>query len=176
MQQFFQTQNTMLATALASAGVPFAEENGHRIPSVCLYHAENLAKLGYKGKTLWDAAHDAWKRKRPGVIVYQFERCALLDRVIGAFDKMKKTLAEQATRTLGPDVPSETWPGLEPEDFGRIAAFIASNRSSLMDAWWKYPPLLAVYGDAVTEGNVQTNSAKIISLNATEKTRAELGI
>lgn len=172
MQSFYQTQNTMLATALASAGVPFAEENGKRIPSLCQYHAQNLAKLGYKGKPLWEAAHDAWKRKLPGTIVYQFERCELLDRVISAYDKMKAKLSKEA---IGHD-QGMTWAELQPEDFGRIAAFIAANRSWLMDAWWKQPPILCIYGDATTEGNVQTNSCKIISLNASEETRAKLGV
>jgi hypothetical protein len=168
MQKFFQTQNTMLATALASAGVPYAEENGKRIPSLCLYHVENLARLGYKGKPLWDSAHDAWKRKRPGTIVYQFAACELLERVKSAFDGAKKTLPANPHGT--------TWSNIEPEDFGRIAAYLAANRTWLMDAWTLTPPLLAIYGDAVTDGNVQENSAKIISLNASEATRAKLGI
>ena len=176
MQKFYQTNNTMLATALASAGVPFAEENEKRIPSVCLYHAENLGRMGYKGKPLWESAHDAWKRKRPGTIVYQFERCELLDRIITAYDKMRKTLDAQAGQQSGPNLPGETWPDLQPEDFARIAAFLASNRTWLMDAWWQSPPLLAIYGTATTEDNVQTNSAKIISLNASEETRRKLGI
>lgn len=176
MKQFFQTQNTMLATALASAGVPFAEENGNRIPSLCLYHAQNLARLGYKGQTLWDAAQDAWKRKRPGTVVYQFECCELLERVKSAFDKAKEKLVAQASQSTGPNAAGTTWSNLEPEDFGRIAAFIAANRSWMMDSWWKTPPILGIYGDAVTEGNIQTNSGKFISLNASEARRKELGI
>lgn len=176
MQSFYQTNNTMLATALASAGVPFAEENGRPIPSLCFYTTANLKSLGYKDVTLWDAAHDAWKRKRPGTVVYQFMRCELLERVKAAFDKTRETMAKDATARIGPEVPGLQLSSLEPEDFGRIVAWMAGNRSWLMDEWWKTPPLIALYGDPKFDGNTMTNSAKVISLNATDKTRAQIGI
>lgn len=176
MQSLYQTQNTMLATVLASAGVQFAEENGHRIPALCQYHAQNLARLGYKGHLLWDAAQDAWKRKKAGTIVYQFERCELLDTIITAFDKMKLTMAKQAAQENGPNTPGETFEKLTPVDIGKIGGMLAANRDWMMNSWTLTPPILCIYGEAMTEGNTQTNSCKIISLNASEETRRKVGV
>lgn len=166
----------MLATVLASAGVPFAEENGNRIPAICQYHAQNLARLGYKGHPLWDAAQDAWKRKKAGNIVYQFERCELLETIINAFDKTKLAMAKQAEQAHGPNTPGETFEKLTAIDIGRIGGMLAANRDWMMNAWTFTPPILCIYGEPTTDGNTQTNSCKIISLNASDETRKKVGV
>lgn len=85
---YFQTNNTALAIALATCGVPAPKnEKGQPVPQIMLYDLATLKRLGYHGLTADEAAARAMRDHRPGVRVFQFERTPTLERVVKAFNQ-----------------------------------------------------------------------------------------
>jgi hypothetical protein len=172
----FQTQNTALAVTLATCGVPFATDpNGNAIPFLNIYDAARLELLGYKGWSLREAAHDAWKKGKPGKIIYNFQRTEELEKVIKGFDKRSAILAHPEFKDT-----DTTLPHLSPEEYGALCCQLLHNRKMLLEGWKTAMPHISIMGATHSQSEngreVTVGSFKVFSLNASPETLKKLGL
>lgn len=176
MSQTYQTQNTALALALHTAGVPWATAaDGAPLPPILnIYDAQILRDRGLVGFTLEEAAKRAVERGIPGRIFYQFQRTQQCERIIKGYEAQRKLIegaadGETATATL-----------ITPEEFGALAAQILHNRKALVQSWTTAPAFISISGSSkvTTEGAATyvVGSFQVIPLNSTAATRAKLGV
>lgn len=178
--KIFQTQNTALAVTLATLGVPFATSaSGQPAPFLNIYDPGILKRLGYTGWNLEDAARDAHKHGRPGIVHYQFQRTPLLEKITAAYNKRHDQISSADFGAAAP--PEEI--DIDPELAARLACQLLKNRSDMIAGWKSAVPMLVIPGNTSTGsdptrpgGKVVTGSCKMISLNATAETRARLGL
>lgn len=179
----YQTQNGALAVALSlGKGVKFwtNPEDGLLQPTYNIYDRDILARLGYKGWQLEAAAENAWKAGKPGLIIYNFEKCETLERMVTAWLKqeelIKKLDEDKDTVFSNDSVDVE----IEPEELAQILCQYAKNRKSTMAMWKVAPPLIRITGDTKshTEGDkvITVGSLKAYSINLSKERRAHLGI
>ena len=91
--QFYQTNDTVLATALILCGVPCATHaDGRPFPQLMIYDPDILRRHGYpKGMDFVQAASQAMNDSKAGVRVYQFQRTPQLEEIIVAYRNAEKT-------------------------------------------------------------------------------------
>lgn len=155
----YQTQNRALAITLATCGVPFAQdpEHGGDVPFIHLYDVAVLRRMKdekgqprFKGEPLEVAARKAFQAGIPGLIVYNFQRTELCDRVLKAYDAHSLRLqqidqgAPLAALTLK----------IEPEDAAALCCQFTKNRNIFARDWKKLRPYLHLPGasEQRTEG------------------------
>lgn len=165
MQKFWQTQNTALAVTLATCGVPFAkDETGNDVPVLNIYDGATLKRLGYSGWQLEDAARDAFRTGKRGLVVYQFETCLLLDRILKAYD----TYSEGIRKSETDGVPMDSV-DVSPEDVARICCQFTKNRNVFVEGWRQVRPIVIEHGATrsyeengrrVTEGSFKGGTLK----------------
>lgn len=179
MSQHYQTRNTALALALHTAGVPWAQAGEDSLPPILnIYDAQLLRDRGYKGLALEAAAQHAVEHGVSGHVVYQFQRCTLLEQVIKGFDAQNKVIREAQ------DGPTPTTMMITPEELGAIAAQLLHNRKALLESWRTAPAFLALSGPVRTskettekgEATFLVGSFQVVPLNASPETRSALGI
>lgn len=178
MIPLFQTQNAALATTLATCGVPFYKDSaGTPCPFLNIYDAETLRRLGYKGIPLEEAARQAWRSGKKGILVYSFERTELCDRLIRSYDKQSASIAADDANS---PIPTETPLDIEPEIAARLCCQYVKNRNWFTTFWRGSTPFLSLEGDkhTTTENgkSITVGSFKLISLNATKETRRLIGL
>jgi len=181
MQETYQTQNTALAIALTTCGAEIpTDEAGNSVPCVHLYDREILARLGYRGRKLEEAAQEAFNSGKKGLVVYQFVRNDLLYRIIKAYDEQSNAIKKLEA---GSHTPLQSSGGINatPEDAARIICQALHNRKGALEAWRSVPATITIHGaqKKYTDGNgrsVIEGSMKAYSLGASEETRKHLGV
>jgi hypothetical protein len=176
----YQTSHTPLAVLLSTLGVPFAEdENGNARPFLLVYDPPTLRKHGYKGWDIFEAATDAFAKGKPGIITYQFQRTATLEKLIEGYNKRLKSMSA-ADRGDG---PAHQELDIDPVQAAMFAAQLFRNRSHLINGWKTAQPMVLMPGGVTTGadpdrpgGKVITGSAKMISLNAGPELRQKIGL
>jgi hypothetical protein len=193
----FSTSNAILAYCLHLAGVPWEND---RHPVRVLYSAPILNKFTngsgepfYKGWELEKAAAHAHKTKRRGHVEYCFQNTPRLGKLIKAYKaqcddlEIKDGFLHQVVRDLASHI-SEMEPDIA---MVRLACIFLQKRMEFMEIWEHQIPLVMIpnqgrvrhsrevidtkYG--AREANVITSPGmKIMSLNASDKTRKELGV
>lgn len=181
MQPIYQTQNTALAIALTTCGAEIpTDEAGNPVPCVHLYDRDILARLGYRGQKIDDAARDAVESGKRGIVVYQFVRNDLLQRIIKAYDAQSRVIRESESGNRQP-LESAGDINASPEDAARIICQALHNRKATIEAWRSVPATIAIHnakqkstdakGRTIVEG-----SMKAYSLGASKETRKRLGV
>lgn len=181
MKPIYQTQNTALAIALTTCGAEIpTDEAGNPAPCVHLYDREILARLGYRGQRIDEAARDAFESGKRGIVVYQFVRNDLLQRIIKAYDAQSRVIREAQSGKRSPLEPSGSM-NVSPEDAARLICQALHNRKGAIEAWRSVPATVAIHGAqrkskdsqgrTITEG-----SMKAYSLGASNETRQRLGV
>lgn len=182
MKAAYQTNNLSLAVVLATCGVPFySTPEGQLAPVVNIYTRENLAALGFKGRTLEEGAEEAYRKGRPGLVVFAFERTPDLEAIVKAYDdqaEVSKRAGAEGGKTHAQDAGELD---VDPAIAARLGFQFLKNRKTLRDAWKAPVPLLAIQGESRsrTDSNgakVTLGSCKIISLGASKATRNRLGL
>jgi hypothetical protein len=173
--QIYQTSSTPLATALASLGVPFAEDEcGRPIPMLLVFDPATLRRHGYKGWNPIAAARDAHAKKKAGQIHYQFQRTPELEIIVEAFEKTWQQLNDPASYVppvVEVDLPTAA----------KFAAQLMKNRADLAAAWQTAPALVVVLGEFSSSkkedgSTVMVGSAKAVSLNASPELCSRIGV
>ncbi len=192
----FHTSNAILAYCLHLAGVPWAND---KHPIRVLYSAEILNKFTngsgeprYKGWGLEKAVVDAHKTKRRGHVEYCFESTPRLGKLLKAYRKQCDDLEARDgyLHELIHDIANQ--PTTEPDiELLRLACVLLQKRMDFMELWQHQVPLVIIPNTGRiqrTQGVIQTKDGprearivttpgmKIMSVNASEKTRRELGV
>lgn len=180
---FYQIQDAAIVAMLVTLGCKFVRnDRGDVLPCMNVYDAENLAKLGYSGGTwaLEDAARDAFQKGKRGRITYTLERDALLEELIGHWNKMSEMIERADHAAAGHGSQSDRIDDIDPAQAARLLCQYSKNRKVIANAWKSVEPLVCVRGSSKRrkEGDkvIITGSFKMISLNASQKTRRRLGI
>lgn len=173
--QPFTTQDVALAFSLYLAGVPFADPAQ---PCFNLYDAEILARLGFRGLTIEQAAQAAHDAGKKGEVRYIFARTPELNDLLNAYTAEQKAIADgegTATEHLAKLIPDNPVTRL------RAAAVILKLRPQFVNLWKAMDPLIRVpnHGPTKTEetarGKVTTSPGfRVVSLNASAETRKRL--
>lgn len=177
------TGDGVFAFALYMAGTPFADDN---LWCVNYYTADILRKLGYSGIPMRDAATRAVKDGRPGVI--RFMLCRPTPEVTRGYNEQQKEIdngegeARNTLRNLFTDYKS----GVRSfeETAVRVVCLILKMRIKFMNGWKDITPLLRIDDSREphrTRGldgaeTVEFGGFKFISANASEETRARMGV
>lgn len=158
MQAFYQHKNLALAVTLATCGVPFPVDDGGRpVPFIHFYDGATLKKiLGpdgaplYAGWNVQDAARDAWQRGYRGTVVYQSQRCEMLERILKAYDKHSDLIA----RSEASGLPIQTTLDIDPETAARLCCQFTKNRNTFQEGWRTVVPYVEISSTSrrTTEG------------------------
>ena len=178
--QAYHTDNGALAVALTLGGVePLRNAQGKAIPVYNIYNRDTLARLGYKGWNLEEAALHALEHGKPGVLIYNFKRCDNCDRMVDAWGRHEKTIAGLDAGAEAYTVKAGEIP-VSPEDLARILCQYAKNRKSLMNVWKMSSPLISITGETTKEDKgdriISVGSLKCYSLNLNESARKHIGV
>ena len=177
------TGDGVFAFALYMAGTPFADDN---LWCVNYYTADILRKLGYSGVTMREGATRAVKDGKPGVI--RFMLCKPTSEVARGYTEQQKEVedgegeAKDTLRNLFTDYKS----GIRTfeETAVRVACLILKMRIKFMNGWKDVMPLLRIddnrepHRTRGLDGSemVEFGGFKFISVNASEETRARMGL
>ncbi len=177
------TGDGVLAFSLYMAGTPFAED---ALWCVNYYTPEILRKLGYSGVAMREAAIQAVKDGRPGVI--RFMLCKPTPEVATGYREQQKEIdegegeAKDTLRNLFTDYKS----GVRTfeETAVRVCCLILKMRIKFMNGWKDVVPLLRIddrrepHRTRGLDGaeSVELGGFKFISVNASEETRARMGL
>lgn len=141
----FETQEAVLSFCLDLAGCEFIDKNR---PCVNLFDEEMLGNLGYRGKTLWDGAQEAWKDLKKGHVKYVFIATPRLFDLIRAYREQCKELEKpggNATtlvlQVIG-QLKAETIK--EDEALVRIACVNLKTRIDFVNIWKAMVPMLRI--------------------------------
>lgn len=141
----YLTQNTVLATVLATFGAEFADP---KAPSKNCYDADDLKRAGQR-------ASDLEKAGIPGRVIYAFKRSPLLEKLIKSFDRAKAAIAEHKPIEIDFDLDQAV----------ALIAQFQSNRKHVGESWRATSSLV--------RRSTGDKSCKIVSLNASEEARKE---
>lgn len=188
--QTFDTREAILALCLTLAGCEPLDESQ---PCFNLYDAEILAKHGYRGKPLIEAAQEAWEQKEKGDVGYVFkmtprlvelaklyrETCQEIEKADGkAFVMLADIIGKFAAHCLDPD-----------EAILKFSCVVLKTRGQYFNVWKEMVPLLRVpvdgrakhfdgtvssNGRTIESKNVHRPGFKVISLNASPGTKEHL--
>lgn len=186
----FSTQEALLALCLSLAGQePFDAQQ----PCFNLYDTEILGRLGYRGKPLWEAANEAWADKKKGHVEYTFTLTARCSELIKAYREQCSDV-EKLDGKAGELIAGIVLNGgafLEDEMILRIACVILKTRGEYVNMWKQMIPLLRIpnegkakhfdtsivsKGKIVEAKGVQRPGFKVVSLNASDKTKKAMGL
>jgi hypothetical protein len=192
-QQPFELSDGILAFCLYLAGVPFLTTRNS-------YTADTFRKLGFKGEIdLIEAAKECVATNRKGDLKYLFGKSPELRGLLKIFSDQQARLqsdqgeAREVVRELMSSYAAAKI-SLE-EAMMRIACIILKLRSPFLNRWKELPPLVVVHDSGrerrfKTSATVQTKSGsksvpaegvqypgfKVVSANASEKTKKRLGL
>ena len=178
----FQTDDAVLAFGLYNAGVP-----EWRPPSNT-FDEPILRRQGFAGNgcTLWESAHNAWKRKGRGRVEYWFESTPELKHFLAVYEEVKTLLADDSPAIDGGEYlrsvmsanAKETMD--EREALFRIAVITLKCRIGFMSRWEQAIPTLCLPagGESVNVGPNATRHPgfKLVPLNSTPAQLAKLGL
>jgi len=175
----YQTQDTALALTLSTCGVPFFKDSeGRECPFVHIYTAAILRKLGYKGIPFEDAARTARERGQNGIIVYNFERTELCERIITAYFKFSQAIAKADELKR----PLETSINIDPIEAAKFGCQLLKNRRRFtpLELCKGAVPYICIDGDSKTEQEdgktVTIGSFKLLQLDASTEIREHLKV
>lgn len=190
--QHFKTQEAILAFCLDKAGCEFLDANQ---PCANILDSEILAKLGHRGKPLWEAAQEAWENGSRGHVEYIFKQTPRLMDLIRAYrdqcEEIQKPGGNSTLLTL--DIIGRLTRGeiLQDEALIRLSCIDLKTRIDFVNIWKEMVPILRVPRSGKTKNfdttvlsqgkRVQANAVEkpgftAISLNASEATRKHLGL
>lgn len=193
----FSTSEAILAYSLYIAGCKFLDENR---PCFNLFDADILKNLGYQGTPVGEAAEQAWKAEKKGHVEYIFKLTPRTSDLIRAYrDQCKEIegMVDGIASELVLRIVESAKKGaiLEDEALLRISCVILKTRVEFVNLWKKMVPLLRVpvvgktrhfdttatartsTGNRIVEAKgVQKPGFKVISLNASEKTRKAMDL
>lgn len=196
-EQPFSTSEAVLAYSLYLAGCEFIDD---RQPCSNLFDAEILAKLGYRGEKLGEAAEAAWRDEKKGHVQYHFkltpraadlirayrEQAAELEKADGkASEFVMKILRHYGSGAI-----------LEDEALCRLGCVMLKTRIEFVNIWKKMVPLLRVpvegkartfettatkldekgQSRVVDATGVQRPGFQIMSLNLSPEKRKKMGL
>ena len=193
----FRTTDRRLAIQLAHAGCQFAKDGEG--PVMNSYTANGLRAMGLlerdKGATLTEfeqAAMEAVKRKKPGQLIYIFERDLILETYLRRRQELTKTKNECARQGVKMTYPlfTRTVREIAEEDFCRdeTTALIDGSLVWLRGAWCSTGRVEFTEASLaeVASGQVAQGSARLVGtgggnpkrwpLSLSNERRAELGI
>jgi len=155
----FVTQNTSLALALQSVGVPLLEVWN-------VYDAAILKRLGM------ESARIAKQCGLPGSISYFLEHIEGMERLLDAYDSASKQWTDNTLEEME----------CSPEDAMRIACVILKKRPEFAALWKaQIPKYMESKGDFVrsgddAEGTITSPGFKLVSINASDEIRSKLDL
>jgi hypothetical protein len=182
-QEPLMTKDGVLAFSLYMAGTPFVDDN---LWCINYYTAEILRKMGYGGVPMREAAIQAVKAGRPGVI--RFLLASPDQQTFTAYREQEQEI--QKSEGLAPDVLRSILDRYKTGSltFGQAAArlccLLLKMRIQWMNGWKDMIPLLRVDENkapketASSDGwrTVEIGGFKLISVNASEKTKQHMGL
>lgn len=194
----FRTSDAILAFSLHAAGVPWFEEKTatetFAVPCYCLYDEEILKRLGFTGMTMEEAASAAHSQGKKGHIEFLFKMVPTLMDLTAAYRDEVAQIEQGEGRfadrllTLAGLITDDSIP--RPEALLRIACITLKMRLPFMSMWKQVSPLIRIRnkggsmarpamgrnsrGELVQGHAVKYPGYKVVSLNATEKTRKHL--
>lgn len=197
--QPYHTSNAILAYCLHMAGV---EWNNERQRCKVFYSEEIINRFTngsgspfYKGWELEKAVEHAHKTGKRGHVEYVFKRTSRLRELLRAFVDQCAELekSEGFAHELVLDISAKLYQGKLEPDIGmlRLACIVLKMRLPFMEIWQQQVPRVVMKNEgAVTRERQVINTkhgerealvvtspgVKIVSLNASEKTRRELGL
>ena len=184
MTPIFQTTDTPLACTLATCGVPFDQdpETGADMPFAHYYSREILLRLGYKGSglSLDDAARDAWRKGRAGLLVYCFQKVDPFEVVWKAYSRHETAM--QGADELAGGVGSQclTMLPVQPDIAAQICCQFAKNRKALLNGWKTAVPWMHLPGavETVIEAGQEyrVGSMKLYRLGASAAAKQKIGL
>jgi len=180
MQETYQTQNTALAIALTTCGAEIpTDDSGNPAPCVHLYDRDILARLGYSGRKLEEAAQEAFDSGKKGLVVYQFVRNERLYKIIKAYDEQTNAIKKLEDGSRAP-LQSSNAINISIEDAAKMICQVLHNRKGVLEAWKSVPATILIHGPQrrCTENGrkVIKGSMKAYSLGASAETRKRLGV
>lgn len=189
-EQPFSTSDVILACALFSAGCEPVDPNH---PCTNLFDEEILGKLGYRGMSLQEAAEAAWNDEKKGHVQYHLKLTERALHLIRAFreqsDEIEK--GEGKAFVLLAKILGLFQAGAIQldETILRCACVNLKTRGEFVNVWKKMVPLLRIpdqgkakhfdttivsKGKTVEAKGVHRPGMKIVSLNASDKTKKAL--
>lgn len=177
------TGDGVFAFALYMAGTPFTDRNYWCIN---YYTPDILRKLGYTGLPMRDAAKQAVKDGKPGVI--RFMLCKPTHQVSRGYIEQQKEIdsgdgeAKDTLQNLLNDFKAGVW--TYEEVAVRLVCLILKMRIKFMNGWKDVVPMLRIDDNRqphTTRGvdgseTVELGGFKFISVNANDETRARMGL
>lgn len=156
--QLYQTDDTILATALFLSGVEvWRDERGNAQPQIMIYTRQRMRELGYAGKTFLESCRDAFKKRKSGIRVYQFQRSDIQERIVKEYRRLQMADAE-AKRQGKADAGGIQLERPEPEDVAAIVYFSQRFRQTMLSDF-KTTALMVSTEDTVTKRE-DSDSAK----------------
>lgn len=152
MKIVFQTTNRAVAITLATCGVPFAKDevSGADIPFVHIYDIAVIRAMKapdgaprFKGLPLEEAARRAFRAGLPGLLVYNFLRDELCERILKAYNAHSQALAGADAGGVPANLTLST---VEPEDAAILCAQFTKNRNIFTHGWKAVRPFLHLPG------------------------------
>jgi hypothetical protein len=177
------TGDGVLAFSLYMAGTPFVDE---RMWCINVYNADMLRKMGYENMSMREAATQAAKDNKPGMIRFMLR--APTPEVKQAYLEQQKLIddgegqAKDVLRDLMEDYKNNARP--YDETVTRIMCLVLKMRIKFMNGWKDTVPLLRIDDSREpreTTGlgggrEVEMGGFKFISVNASEATRQRMGL
>lgn len=194
-EQPFSTSEAILAYCLYLAGCEFCDD---RQPCTNLFDAEILAKLGYRGEKLFEAANQAWHQKAKGHVQFHFKLTPRVADLIRAYREQEKEIRSsdgKASDMIATIQKHGTSGAILPDEILlRIACVILKTRGEFMNLFKQMVPLLRVpvegkakhfdttatrlndkgRRETVEAKGVQKPGFKVISLNLSEQKRKDM--
>lgn len=199
-EQPFSTSEAILAYCLYLAGCEFCDD---RTPCTNLFDAEILAKLGYRGEKLFEAANQAWQQKAKGHVQFHFKLTPRTGDLIRAYreqaaevEKADGKASDLIAKILDLHSDSLRDEADNTETLLRISCVILKTRGEFMNLYKQMVPLLRVPVEgkekrfdttangldakgrriSVPAHGVQKPGFKVISLNLSEEKRKRMGL
>lgn len=191
-EQPFSTSEAILAYCLYLAGCEFCDD---RTPVTNLFDAEILAKLGFRGEKLFDAANQAWEQKAKGHVQFHFKLTPRTGDLIRAYREQAAEVEKddgKASDVIATILSYGKTGAIMPDEvLLRVSCVILKTRGEFMNLFKQMVPLLRIpvegksrqfdttatgldaNGKPVTvpARGVQKPGFKVISLNLSEDKR-----
>lgn len=153
---YWRTQNGALALMLATAGCEMAKP-----PVENRYRPETLRKLGVSSAT------EAEAKGLPGQVTYFFASSDLLKTLLKEWREMEELIEKLELRTITPEEFASLDVDVSEREFARVAFQILKNRRPFVNLWKTRAALF--------ETKTGPKSFKVISTNASEQTKKDMG-
>lgn len=168
-QPFFFTNNQVLATALACAGIEFLDGEACRVE----YDADYLAKHGCK------TISEARAKRKPGKFVHLFKSDGDLADCLKAFDALNKKLDAQ----IQAGQPLDFLENLPPRVRAEAALTVIRVYQLVKESPYKVVPWLRYWDDGEQEfretadgGVTSFPASKLVPMNASEAVKERMGL